>query len=254
MPGPENSNAMNNDNPAAALEALGNAARAYATLAPNLAAAGAYPPLGVDASALLVNPAAAVAAVAAAAAKHLAAQRQGNAANAPAPPIPAAAPAVLTASFGHHPHAVNHGHTTPSPAAALAAASALLPNAAGALQGAAALNHVSALLQSVGQQVTQAQAHSLATVANTVAAAGTPTPPPATSFSPPPPQPAPPSATFPQQRAVSELTTTSPGQSSFTVPAQVVASHAASTTMPSSALLPNIQNWSLEQLGKFLWY
>ena len=116
MAGPENNHDVNKDNPAAALEALGNAARAYASLAPNVAAAGAFPPLGVDASALLLNPAAAVAAVAAAAAKHLATQGQGLVAPTAPPPAIAAPPAsaALAAPFGHP-----QAQPTPSPAAAL---------------------------------------------------------------------------------------------------------------------------------------
>ena len=129
MTGPNNNHDPNKDIPAATLEALGNAARAYASLTPNvnLAATGGFPPpLGVDASALLVNPAAAVASVVAAAAKQMAAQGQGNPA---APPVPlmAAAPGTIASPFAH-PHqnvTVNHGHTTsaPSPAAPPAARS-----------------------------------------------------------------------------------------------------------------------------------
>ena len=241
MTAPENSHDINKDNSNAALEALGNAARAYASLAPNLAASGAFPPLGVDASALLMNPAAAVAAVAAAAAKHFAAQGQGHTTT-PAPPAITATPSTLAATFGH-PHNPSQAQPTPSPAAALAAASALLPNAATAFQGHAALHHVSALLQSMGQQVSQAQSFA---AANTPSPAA-PTPPP--TYSPPPPPP--PAYPQQQQRSVSEPTTTTQSQNSFSTAAQVVAAHAATpSTMPSSALLPNIQNWSMEQLGK----
>lgn len=276
------------DNPAAALEALGNAARVYASLAhhPNFAAPAGFPPLGVDASALLVNPAAAVAAVAA---TFAAAQNQSNpaakmAVAAPQPAtIAAAPPATFPAPFGHalpipsinlNPH--HPPAPTPNPAAALAAASSLLPTAAApiaAIPGAnaVALNQMSAFLQAVGQQATQAQhfaaaantavaaaataqaapqAHAAAPPPVHAAAAPTPTPPP--SYSPTP------TTAFPQPRVITEptapATVPAPHQASFAMPPQVVVPaqtpHAATTaaTMPSSALLPNIQNWSLEQL------
>lgn len=263
MAGPEGNHDPNKDSSNAAFEALSNAARAYASLAPNLAAAGAFPPgLGLDASALMMNPAAAVAAVAAAAAKHLAAQGINNTATQTAPPT-ITAPPGLAAQFGHthhthHTHHTAHNHTAnaTSQAAALAAAASLLPGAlnpstagalqppaAGSLQGNAALNHVAALLQSVSQQVTQVQhAHTMA--ASAPQPPPPPPPPPSYSPQPPPQQPqyAPPRTASEPPRVAATSHNSYPGA------VQVVAAHAAPKPTPSSALLPNIQNWSLEQL------
>jgi pilus assembly protein FimV len=229
---------------AAALEAIGNAARAYAALAPGAATASAFPPLtAVDAStALLMNPAAAFAAVAAAAAKQLVAQGHQLPLHSHANAASAAAPA-LVAALGAAP-VVNHGHATtsnPSPAAALVASS-LLPSASGAsaISGAVALNQ---FLQSVGQQVTQAQAqaqaqahHNLAAAA--AAASAAPTPPPPASYSHSP---------TPTGSAAPAMAAPSGHRNAFSAVANVNAA------VVSSSLLPNTQNWSLEQLGKCSW-
>ncbi|CAB9503998.1 expressed unknown protein [Seminavis robusta] len=251
--GEQNRDNTNANASAAAMEAINNAARAYAALAPPPQAAtappGPFPSVGgVDASSFFLNPAAAVAVVAAAAAKHLA---QGQ--------IPVQAPTgnaapALVAALGPPPHSVGvntaHRHThaqatsNPSTAAAAAMAATLLP------PGAQAMNPLSAFLQSVGQQVNHAQAHH-----HLAAAVANPSPPPpAASYSPTPPP------SFPQQRAATEtatpatVTNASGHPNAFSAVAQVAAAHAATSVssnvnpVPNSALLPNIQNWSLEQL------
>ena len=241
----DNSSASAN---AAAIEAINNAARAYASLAPNAGAPlGAFPPLSaVDASAaLLMNPAAAVAAVAAAAAKQLAAA-QGHIPM-QAPIAGATATPALVAALGPPPHgmSVNHSHahapTASNPqSAAMAAASSFLPTAAGAstIPGAATLSHVSALLQSVGQQVTKVQA---AQAHHNLAAVAAPSPPPPASYSPTP------AVSF-SQRSVSEASA-NPANGHPNAWATAASTNPTVNPVHSSALLPNIQNWSLEQLG-----
>lgn len=222
---------------ATTLQALAAAARAYTSLNGGgafplgaSATGGANPGNSVDASALLAVLA------------------QGQA-TASAQTTQAQQIQALAALFG--------GGSPPNMSSqssqnAMNALAALLPNSSAAGGSAAAptlnLNQVAAMLQNVGQHANQAQQHQHAPA---------PTPPPA-SYTPPPhtfQQPAPTQLTQPQ-RAVSEPTSVS-AATSHSPFSQVVAAHhhaaaaATNSAISSSALLPNIQNWSLEKLGRF---
>ena len=222
---------------AATMQALGTAARAYASLAP---ASGSFPPAGMDMSALssLGLTPASIAAIAAAAGNFTQQQQQ---------PQVIAPAANLMAIFGQQ-HQSQTAANSQAQAMALAALfpggfpGASVPVSHGAPAAAAApgtlnMSQISALLQSVGQHMM----------------------PPSVAVSAPSPSVAPttthqhlalPTVYQPQQQPSADPATAS---NSFVASApHVVAAHTTPTAMTSSALIPNIQNWSIAQLGRSL--
>ena len=227
-PNPSDNSSTSSDANAAAMHALGTAARAYASLAPG---GGGFPPAGLDASSAsaLGLPAAAIAAIAAAAGKFAQQQQQQQQQQQPQQAA-VAPPTNLMAAFGQH-------QQSQHAAMALAALfpggipGATVPAAHGAPATAAApalsMSQISALLQSVGQQVLS--------VPPAVAASGAP----ATTAQPHLALPA--AFQTPQQLPSADPTTaTTPFMAS------------APPAVTSSALVPNIQNWSIEQLGTLI--
>lgn len=237
MTGTVNATDINsNDANAATMQALGTAARAYASLAPS---AGGFPPAGMDASSLssLGLPAAAIAAIAAAAGKFSHQQQQ--------PQMVAPAANVMAAFGQQQQHQSQTAATNQSQAMALAALfpggfpGAPVPVAHGAPTAAAPgvlnMTQISALLQSVGQQMMPP-----------MVSASAPTPSVVSTTTHP--HLALPTAFQPQQQPSADPVTAS---NSFVASApHVVAAHATPTAMTSSALIPNIQNWSIAQLGR----